>query len=268
MKQMKILTKAQIILYGLMIMLNTSFSFASYSQHHNQRHSQRGLSTFDVITSNVRLSAGATKTVQLYGSVYIKKLIITAQGASSSDGTMQIVVNGDIKGTVHVPRYDPSYFVTVNASASSIQFVSVSGGAVNISAIKVVGSKQVANNTHHKPWKTGSWYSTGMYGLNAGTLAQEIALEAIDLVDEFTKYSSYQELGDVLLPIKKSATVVYATSYGAGDYSVAMRNSLLNLSQQFNVAGNFINTNFEKTALFDLALQLLTLKERLDFIIK
>lgn len=259
---MKILkkTKAFVCTVAILMLASTNYSFARHSQHSNGKNS-----TFEAISSSVRVRAGSTKTIQLNNTTYIKKLIISAQGTPSSDATMQVVVNGDIKGTIHVPRHDPSYFVTVNEKTTSIQFVSLQG-AINISSIKVVGSQH--SQASSKPWKTGINYSRGLYGHNRGTLAQEVALSAIDLVTEFSKYSSYKQLGNILLPIKKSAARVYAVSYGAGDYSIKMRTSLINLANQLNMATQFINENFEKTALFDLALELLSLKEQLDFIIK
>lgn len=258
---MHILNKTTHILCGLVILLGVSSTRAEHK-------SRQTPATFDVISSQVRVPSGHTKTVNLSSSTYIKKLIISAQGTYSSDATMQVLVNGDVKGTIHVPKHDPSYIVTVNATTSSISFMSLSG-TINISAIKVVGKTSAHNSRNNsRPWRVGHKYSHGMYGSTAGTLAQDIALRVIDLVTEFTKYSSYKELGDVLLPLKKSAASVYAVSYGAGDYSVRMRSSLINLAQQLKMAGQFINQNFERSALFDLALELLSLKEELDYIIK
>jgi hypothetical protein len=48
-----------------------------------------------------------------------------------------VVVNGDVKGTVYVPGRDPSYFVTIEDSADSIELVS-RGGTTIISRILVV----------------------------------------------------------------------------------------------------------------------------------
>lgn len=67
---------------------------------------------------------------------YIKKIIISAEGVYR-DATFDVVVNGDIKGTIYVPDRDPAYFVTIEDSASSIEFVSRSGSA-RINDIKVV----------------------------------------------------------------------------------------------------------------------------------
>lgn len=252
-------SKLKVLLVSLAILLNTNHIFAKHKAQN------RGNTTVDVISHSITVGNGTTKTVDLSHTTYIKNLIVSAQGTSRSGATMQVIVNGDVKGTIHVPGYDPSYFVTIKEKTDSIQFQSLSG-TIKIFAIKVVGHG--VRSRSNTPWKNGTRYSSGMYGENAGTLAQDIALTAIDLVNEFTKYSSYKELGDILLPIKKAAASVYAISYGAGDYSVRMRNSLLALSNELKMARSFINTNFERSALFDLALELLTLKERLDYIIK
>ncbi len=85
--------------------------------------------TTDAINGGFTLSAGTTQQVRLNGGRYIKKLIISAEGLRS-DAMFDVVVNGDVKGTVYVPGRDPSYFVTVEDYADSIEFVSRNGSAI------------------------------------------------------------------------------------------------------------------------------------------
>lgn len=91
--------------------------------------------TRDAISYQIRLESGTTQQVRIPGS-YIKKLIISAEGLRS-DAMFDVVVNGDVKGTVYVPGRDPSYFVTIEDSADSIELVSRGGTAI-ISRILVV----------------------------------------------------------------------------------------------------------------------------------
>jgi phosphotransferase system HPr-like phosphotransfer protein len=92
--------------------------------------------TSDAISGPFTLQSGTTQQVRLNGTRYIKKLIISAEGIRS-DAMFDVVVNGDVKGTVYVPGRDPSYFVTIEDSADSIEFVSRNGTAI-ISRILVI----------------------------------------------------------------------------------------------------------------------------------
>lgn len=92
--------------------------------------------TTDAIHGSFTLLAGTTQQVRLNETKYIKKLIISAEGFRS-EAMFDVVVNGDVKGTVYVPGRDPSYFVTIEDSADTIEFVSRNGTAI-ISKILVV----------------------------------------------------------------------------------------------------------------------------------
>ena len=67
----------------------------------------------------------------------IKKLIVTTIGLGA-DATFDVVVNGDVKGTIFAPKYDPSYVVTIGEETRSIEFVSRSGGTAEISRVLAV----------------------------------------------------------------------------------------------------------------------------------
>lgn len=86
--------------------------------------------TSDSLSTYIRLHSGTTEILRLSSSRHIKKLIVSAEGANSSDAIFDVVVNGDIKGTIYVPGRDPSYFVTVEDFADSIVFVSRNGTAL------------------------------------------------------------------------------------------------------------------------------------------
>lgn len=92
--------------------------------------------TTDALSRSITLHAGTTEQVRLNGGRYIKKLIISAEGIRN-DAMFDVVVNGDVKGTVYVPGRDPSYFVTIEDYADSIELVSRNGNAI-ISRILVI----------------------------------------------------------------------------------------------------------------------------------
>jgi hypothetical protein len=102
----------------------------------SSRESQANSRTVDALHGAIRLESGTTQQVLLNGGQYIKKLIISAEGLRN-DAMFDVVVNGDVKGTVYVPGRDPSYFVTIEDSADSIELVSRGGTAI-ISRILVI----------------------------------------------------------------------------------------------------------------------------------
>ena len=99
-------------------------------------YGQEQSSTTDAIQGAFTLYAGTTQQVRLNGARHIKKLIISAEGIRN-DAMFDVVVNGDVKGTIYVPGRDPSYFVTIEDYTDSIEFVSRNGNAI-ISRILVV----------------------------------------------------------------------------------------------------------------------------------
>ena len=111
-------------------------SHCSPSNNNYEVNVEAARSTTDAITRPFTLNAGTTEQVRLRGEKYIKKLIISAEGIRS-DAMFDVVVNGDVKGTVYVPGRDPSYFVTVEDYSDSIEFVSRNGNAI-ISRVLVV----------------------------------------------------------------------------------------------------------------------------------
>ncbi len=92
--------------------------------------------TRNVIRNAVELYAGTTQQVRLAAPVQMKKLIVEAVGVRG-EALFDVMVNGDVKGTIHVPGTDPSYIVTVNEFADSIELISRNGQA-RITKILVV----------------------------------------------------------------------------------------------------------------------------------
>lgn len=84
--------------------------------------------TRNVIRHDVNLYAGTTQQVRLAAPVQMKKLVVEAIGVGG-EALFDVMVNGDVKGTIHVPGRDPSYIVTVNEFADSIELISRNGNA-------------------------------------------------------------------------------------------------------------------------------------------
>ncbi len=121
-----------------------------YRRGHDDRYDDRydrprlpQSSTTNILKHSFKLKSGRTKSIQLRSHQYIKKLIIEAEGIRR-DATFEVIVNGEVKGTIYVPGRDPSYIVTIEDSTSSIEFMSRNGNA-RIRKIFVV-----RENEHHQ----------------------------------------------------------------------------------------------------------------------
>ena len=92
--------------------------------------------TRSVLRHEVNLYAGTTQQVRLSAPVQMKKIVVEAIGVRG-EALFDVMVNGDVKGTIHVPGRDPSYIVTINEFADSIELISRNGDA-KITKILVV----------------------------------------------------------------------------------------------------------------------------------
>ncbi len=96
-------------------------------------------STVAVSSYAFNINEGATETVKLCRPLRLHKLFIQAEGYYN-DAYAQVIVNGNVKGTLYVPGRDPSYVVTVEEDTTSIQIQSIRGN-VKISNITAVISE-------------------------------------------------------------------------------------------------------------------------------
>jgi hypothetical protein len=99
---------------------------------------------------NGRLILGQSQTQSLYlgGSRYVQKLVIEAQ-AQRTDPMFEVIVNGEVKGTIHLPPRDPQYVVTIADWADSIEFRHTEGGGIEMISVKVF--EQEFHHSH-SPW--------------------------------------------------------------------------------------------------------------------
>ena len=107
----------------------------------------------------------------------------------------------------------------------------------------------------------------GSVGLKDVNQATDIALRAIELVDQLQSSSDYAELGNYLLPIKKAAAHAYALGRSHGEFSLELRNSMIVLKNAIAKAGPFIEDQFERSDSFDTATELLTLQDQIEAVL-
>jgi hypothetical protein len=120
--------------------LRMSKAPASFSSKHQGEYCQGSSNpgghgnVFELI-SNLTLAAGEYKILYLPSTMYITKLYISVEGIRSS-AYFDVMVNGDIKGTIYAPGSDPLYIINVADTAGVINLRSMYGDA-KITSIKV-----------------------------------------------------------------------------------------------------------------------------------
>lgn len=108
----------------------------------------------ELLNGRIILGQGQTQSLYLGGSRYVQKLVIEAQ-AQRTDPMFEVVVNGEVKGTIHLPPRDPRYVVTIADWADSIEFRHTEGGGIEILSVKVF--EQEFHHSH-SPWSRGCEY--------------------------------------------------------------------------------------------------------------
>jgi hypothetical protein len=197
---------------------------------------------------NLWVSPSSTQSMPLPGRYYIKNLVIQAQ-AGSSDSTIEVMVNGQVKGTIEAPGRDPSYVVTIDDSARSIEFRHRSGGAMNI--MVVVG-------TISRPGVPV--YHGGRYSVTCDDIIN-LSSSALEQIENLRAFATPQDDQTYLSPIKTDAGLVYVMCTAHGDISKETITQLQALADQIKVADPYLNQLMLLDAAFDNVVQLLTVKE-------
>lgn len=183
---------------------------------------------------------------------YIKKLIIAAEGVRN-DAMMEVLVNGDVKGTVYVPGRDPSYIVTVNEVASSIEFIGLRG------TTRVLNIKAVVSETYE-----GSRRRTvGPHGMSARNHLANVSLDIIELIDVLEGYTNHNDYGQYLLPIKKAAARAYAKAQVRGEASAQVHDAFLVLANKIASSVGYLDETFERSNAFEAAVDMIRLSEEI-----
>lgn len=239
----------------------------------------------------VRLDPGRRIRLQIPGGWrYVQKLYIQARASSFSyqDGTFEVRTVSGTKGTVYVPRNDPSYVVTVAETTSSIELKHTRGGSIDILSIKavlaercpeppsgppvvIVNPPPVVTNppsvtnpppvTHPQP-NVGANDNFNVPTLNVATwlasAAGNVVDELRDDVDPQTEYIPY------LLPIKTLAGTAYSVGQAYGDLAPRTRDAMVALEQQINFAKPVTDNLLRRDATFQRAVRLLWIAREIE----
>jgi len=196
------------------------------------------------------VTQGETRSVRLPQNLYIHKLFIQAESANRYDSYAEVSVNGDIKGTLYTPGRDPHYVVTVAERTSSIELHTINN------ALRIISIKAVVSTT---PNDGRSRLPRPGYDSEIARLAYDI----IQVVNALEAYTSYQDYGTYLLPIRKVAAKALAVADARGDASAGSRVYYTDLLGALDTAQPYLNRVLEYDASYELSIELMSITEQL-----
>lgn len=212
--------------------------------------------TVNLRSSNLYVGEGSTQSIELCRSFRIHKLFIQADGYYS-DAYAQIVVNGNVKGTLYVPGRDPSYVVTVEDESSSIEITSIRGN-LNIRSVTAVLSE---SNSWNNPTPGPNPFPGYQLPPSVHSQMGQISSRVIWIVNNLENYTNYRTYGEYLLPIRKAAAEALAMSEARGDASQSARAYYEKLLATLDNAAPYIDNAFEVDYAFNLAVELMSKRE-------
>lgn len=198
------------------------------------------------LSSQFTVRDAETSSIRLDKEMYVRNLIVQARGVSTAS-TIEVMVNGQVKGTIYAPGQDPSYVVTIEARTSSVEFRHRQGGAMQVMNIKAAVYSPEFSNLNSP--------------MTAGDAVEAIAKDVIKLVSDLQPYADTVTEKTYLLPIKRKAGDVLVMNLAHGSLSIRTRQALLDLQQQIQTADPYIEDILNRNALFDMGIELLTIKE-------
>ena len=220
-------------------------------------YAQRAIPNVEVmqtlrLAGAMRVNQAAMESVQLPRPVYIKNLVVQAQGYNTAS-TIEVMVNGQVKGTIYAPGADPSYVVTIAEVARSIEFRHRDGGAMQILAVQgTVSEIPSAPYPSHR-------------GSFSGTREEVIRFAAAVLKDleVLSTYAGPSDDYTYLFPIKRNAGLVYVMATAHGSLSKHTTKQLIALCDQIAFAQPYLDKMMLLDATFTTVVDLMTIREAL-----
>jgi hypothetical protein len=221
----------------------------------------RQLETVDV-SGAFNVLEGETVTVNLRNWTYVDKLYVQAVGGPRQDSTVDVLVNGEEVATLFLPKTDPSYTVNIKDTINSIQFRHRSGGYGRILNVKAV---QAGWGIADRGFGRMTGNGTTLPVTNQGSM---LARQAIEIVSALSSFADFSDQVQFLHPIKRSAAQAYAKAAARGDLSSEVHGKLVALVHQIDAAESYMNRGFEANGLFEKMTELLTLRERIEALLR
>jgi hypothetical protein len=231
-----------------MMILSVATLFLILPQSAHASFPQGGFETQD-LGGDIWVHPSSTESLSLSGPHYIKNLVIQAEGARR-DSTIEVMVNGQVKGTIRAPGSDPSYIVTIAETTRSIEFRHRGGGSMHV--IDVVATlSQVPSQPIDRVDRFG------------GSREQVIRLasSALQQIEYLRTFAAPDDERTYLFPIKKNAGLVYVMSTAHGNLSKKTIDQLVALSDQIAFADAYLNKLMLLDGAFDSVVELFTVRE-------
>ena len=203
------------------------------------------------LSGGFSLGAFQTKSISVPRG-YVETITVQAEGRYG-DSMVEVWANGKPKGSLYIPGRDPNYIVTIRENISSLEFRSTSGGYVNIVQVTGMGV-QGSSSEGYRPSLGGGYNSNE---------AVSVASDIKQLVNEMKKSMTPKQQDQYVMPIRKSATELYAIASSNSQYGSKVYVALTKLLSQLNNAEAFLNNHLETDNGEDVVTEILVQKERI-----
>lgn len=202
---------------------------------------------------SVTVANSETQSLSLGQARYIKNLVIQAEGIGSAS-TIEVMVNGQIKGTIYAPGSDPSYVVTVAETAGSIEFRHRAGGTMRVSSVVATVSEWRGRPSHG--------YGHPIYGREDEV--RELAERALVALEDLKSFTQPSDEALYLFPIKKQAGFVIVYTDARGSHSQKATLALEALQNQIDFSKSYLEGLLQTDEAFDAVVELLTVRESIE----
>lgn len=210
--------------------------------------------TITIMDTTRIVNHGETASIQVPGRPFIHKLLIQAEGAGRNDAYAEVMVNGDIKGTLYLPGRDPHYVVTVAETSGSIEISMVQGAG------RFLSIKAVVSNSDEDTWKP----IPDHYKSRIGRISSEI-IQITNYLDRFTSFPDYQTH---LLPLRRASALALAYAESRGDLSQTARPFYEAVVDVLDSSEDYFQRSLEVPQMQDGVIRLMTLREKLKVLLQ
>ncbi len=215
------------------------------------QHALASNEVFDSISiGGVVVRESETVSLSLHSTRFVRNLVIQAQGYSR-DSMVEVMVNGEVKGTIFAPGRDPSYVVTIGETTHSIEFRHRSGGAMQVLQVVATVSR----------WAREPRNPSDFFGTPAEL--RQLALLTMQQISALTPLVSLEDETTYLFPIKKKAGLVYVMSSAHGNISKSTLLQVVAMTDQIDFADSLLQRLMRNDNAFDAVVRLLTVRERI-----
>jgi hypothetical protein len=218
----------------------------------------------------VRLSPGQTQTFPLSHRMFVHKLLLQVDSVNGNSGA-EVIVNGDRKANMFLQSADPMWVATIEEETSSIQITGLTAQMGHQGQFVIRDIKAVVTDTDYHdpiarpshPELCNSRCNHLPFPIYYSSVMGNVSNRAIVLTDRLADYANYRDYGAYLLPIKKAAAEARAVAEARGDASQYARPYFYRLLKSLDCSEAYFNDTFERSAAFEMATELLALREHI-----